>query len=161
MTAGVLNAAAHPDEPGARRVFLTAIGGGVFGNDMMWVQDAMKRAFDKFKGYNLEVTLVSYGRQTPEFRPLLAAFGGTTDSEAESGEVGVGEVGGRRGPVPETSQAKARVLAAKEARDKERAEKVKAMSKAKAGQDFLFPASKLGEGDNAGFLQDRLKEEGF
>jgi len=71
MIAGILNAAAHPEERGARRVFLTAIGGGVFGNDMKWVQDAMKRAFHKFQGYNLEVTLVSYGTQTAEFQPLL------------------------------------------------------------------------------------------
>lgn len=72
MLAGILNAAAHPEEPGARRMFLTAVGGGVFGNDMMWVQDAMKRAFDKFKGYELEVILVSYGSATPQFRPLLS-----------------------------------------------------------------------------------------
>lgn len=71
MIAGILNAAAHPEKRGSRRVFLTAIGGGVFGNDMKWVQDAMKRAFDKFKGYELEVTLVSYGSSTPEFRSLL------------------------------------------------------------------------------------------
>jgi len=71
MIAGILNAAAHPDEPGARRVFLTAIGGGVFGNDMVWVHDAMQRAFDKFSSYGLEVILVSYGIPTPEFQTLL------------------------------------------------------------------------------------------
>jgi len=71
MLAAVLNAAAHPGEPGARRVFLSAIGGGVFGNEMSWVQAAMKKAFEKFKGYDLEVTLVSFGSSTPEFRPLL------------------------------------------------------------------------------------------
>jgi len=71
MIAGILNAAAHPKEPGARRVFLTAIGGGVFGNEMTWVHDAMQRALDKFNCYGLEVTLVSYGIPTPEFQTLL------------------------------------------------------------------------------------------
>jgi len=71
LIAGLLNAAAHPNKRGARRVFLTAIGGGVFGNDMAWVQEAMRSAFDKFQGYELEVILVSYGSPTPEFRPLL------------------------------------------------------------------------------------------
>jgi len=140
MSAGLLNAAAHPEEPGARRVFLTAIGGGVFGNDMMWVQDAMKRAFDKFKGYNLEVTLVSYGRPTPEFQPLLSsAPGGQTPSLA--------------------NQATA---AAPSAKAKARAEKLTVLSEAKAGgKAFLFTADKLGEGSNTGTLQARLKEEGF
>merc|ERR1712066_741241 len=36
MIAGILNAFAHPKELGAKRVFLSAIGGGVFGNDMIW-----------------------------------------------------------------------------------------------------------------------------
>lgn len=71
MIAGILNAAAHPKERGSRRVFLTAIGGGVFGNDMKWVQDAMKEAFAKFHNYGLEVVLVSYGSSTPEFADLL------------------------------------------------------------------------------------------
>lgn len=71
MIAGILNAAAHIEEQGARRIFLTAIGGGVFGNDMMWVQDAIQRSLDKFRDYDLSVTLVSYGKATPEFRPLL------------------------------------------------------------------------------------------
>jgi len=73
MIAGILNAAAHPKQPGSRRVFLTAIGGGVFGNDMRWVRDAMKAAFDKFQGYGLEVTLVSYGTRTFEFRSLATS----------------------------------------------------------------------------------------
>jgi hypothetical protein len=73
MIAGILNAAAHPKQPGSRRVFLTAIGGGVFGNDMRWVRDAMKRAFDKFQSYGLEVTLVSYGTRTLEFRSLATS----------------------------------------------------------------------------------------
>lgn len=65
------NVLRHPEEPGARKVFLTALGGGVFGNEMSWIQDAMRKAFDKFKKLNLEVILVSYGEPTPEFESLL------------------------------------------------------------------------------------------
>mmetsp|Transcript_87803 Transcript_87803/g.221557 ORF Transcript_87803/g.221557 Transcript_87803/m.221557 type:complete len:381 (-) Transcript_87803:21-1163(-) len=61
----------HPKEPGARKVFLTAVGGGVFGNDMSWIQEAMHKAFRKFKHVGLEVFLVSYGRPCPVFQGLL------------------------------------------------------------------------------------------
>jgi len=156
MTAGLLNAAAHPEEPGARRVFLTAIGGGVFGNDMMWVQDAMKRAFEKFKDYNLEVTLVSYGRPTPEFQPLLSsAHGGQTPSLANQATAAARE---KQRQWPDASLANQ----ATSAKAKARAEKLTALSEAKAGgKAFLFTADKLGEGSNTGTLQARLKEEGF
>jgi hypothetical protein len=71
MLAAILNAARHPNEPGARRVFLTAIGGGVFGNDMKWIEVAMQKAFKKVGNFKLEVILVSYGFPTSEFQSLL------------------------------------------------------------------------------------------
>jgi len=61
----------HPEEPGARRVFLTAVGGGVFGNDMSWISEAMKKALGKFEHVGLEVMLVSYGRPTRAFQDLI------------------------------------------------------------------------------------------
>jgi len=47
-------------QPGARRVFLTCLGGGVFGNPMEWITDAMEEAFTKFENVNLEICIVTY-----------------------------------------------------------------------------------------------------
>jgi len=71
LYAAVENYRRHPDEPGARKVFLTAVGGGVFGNDIKWIHAAMRKAFDKFEHVGLEVILVSYGRPCRTFRDLL------------------------------------------------------------------------------------------
>jgi len=45
---------------GCRPVFLTYLGGGVFGNDDAWITDAIVRAVRRVGG--LDVRLVSYGR---------------------------------------------------------------------------------------------------
>lgn len=71
LYAAVENWLRHPDEPGARRVFLTAVGGGVFGNEIAWIAEAMKLAFEKFAHVGLEIVIVSFGGRTPPFRPLL------------------------------------------------------------------------------------------
>lgn len=70
LYAAVLNAQKHPDEPGAKRVFLTCLGGGVFGNPVRWITDAMDRAFEKFKDCDLNVFVVSYGRSDPDVLAL-------------------------------------------------------------------------------------------
>lgn len=46
--------------PGPRRVYLTCLGGGVFGNPMEWITDAMEEAFSKFENVDLEVCIVTY-----------------------------------------------------------------------------------------------------
>jgi hypothetical protein len=49
--------------PGGRvAVFLTALGGGAFGNDFEWIRDAIEEALDKFDGWPLDVALVHYAR---------------------------------------------------------------------------------------------------
>lgn len=66
----VQNAVRNRESPGSRKVFLTAVGGGVFGNEMEWVRDAIQRALEKFRDFGLEVYLVSYGAKTREFVQL-------------------------------------------------------------------------------------------
>ena len=46
---------------GTKRVLLTAVGGGVFGNASDWVASAIARAYDKFKHSGLNVSIVYYG----------------------------------------------------------------------------------------------------
>ena len=55
-----------------RRVFLTRLGGGAFGNPPGWITDAIAAALDAYASADLDVTLVSYGYPDPANRPLLA-----------------------------------------------------------------------------------------
>jgi len=74
----VENALRHLDAPGARKVFLTAVGGGVFGNDMEWVHDAILRAIRLFEPVGLEVYLVSFRASDPAFARLEEGWKKTT-----------------------------------------------------------------------------------
>mmetsp|Transcript_11328 Transcript_11328/g.24974 ORF Transcript_11328/g.24974 Transcript_11328/m.24974 type:complete len:425 (-) Transcript_11328:45-1319(-) len=68
------------DPKGAHKVFLTAVGGGVFGNRMEWIGSAIDAALKKFKHVPLEVILVSYSSSTPEFKRLEDEYSGTDNS---------------------------------------------------------------------------------
>ena len=62
LAVGVLNG----QRTGNRRVFLTQLGGGAFGNVPSWIDDALDRAIDIARGWNLpngflDVVLVRYG----------------------------------------------------------------------------------------------------
>eukprot|EP00746_Dinoflagellata_sp_MGD_P148609 gnl/MRDRNA2_/MRDRNA2_80802_c0_seq1.p1 gnl/MRDRNA2_/MRDRNA2_80802_c0~~gnl/MRDRNA2_/MRDRNA2_80802_c0_seq1.p1 ORF type:complete len:146 (-),score=16.87 gnl/MRDRNA2_/MRDRNA2_80802_c0_seq1:109-546(-) len=63
---GLLTALRHGGDdprlrlPGPRRVYLTCLGGGVFGNPMSWITTAMKEALSKFENVDLEVCIVTY-----------------------------------------------------------------------------------------------------
>lgn len=47
---------------GSNRLFLTLVGGGVFGNKTQWILDAIKKSVQKFRNTDLEVSVVSYGQ---------------------------------------------------------------------------------------------------
>lgn len=68
----VLNALRHSGEAGSRRVFLTAVGGGVFGNSMEWVASAIRGAMRclQAQGLALEVRIVGYGAVDPVLKAL-------------------------------------------------------------------------------------------
>ena len=66
------NALERPGSESARRVYLTAVGGGVFGNPLSWIGDAVSRALaaaDALAGVPLDVHLVTYCAPVP--RPFL------------------------------------------------------------------------------------------
>mmetsp|Transcript_9500 Transcript_9500/g.21100 ORF Transcript_9500/g.21100 Transcript_9500/m.21100 type:complete len:348 (-) Transcript_9500:113-1156(-) len=71
LYAAVENALRHGGERGSRRVFLTLLGNGVFGNKTSWVISAMQRAFRKFQGLGMEVYIVSFGQSTPGLEGLF------------------------------------------------------------------------------------------
>ncbi len=54
------------------RLFLTRLGGGVFGNRPEWISDAIRRALGLFAGAGLDVALVSYGRSDPNSAAIAA-----------------------------------------------------------------------------------------
>ena len=58
LAVGVLNAAST----GNNTVYLTALGGGAFGNNRSWIDAAIDRALTLFAGTELDVVMVSFGR---------------------------------------------------------------------------------------------------
>lgn len=68
--AALENLERHPNAPGAKKLFLTNLGGGAFGNEQNWILDAIKRAVTMFKYHGLEVILVCYGDVTAGPRQL-------------------------------------------------------------------------------------------
>lgn len=70
LWAAVLNA----QRTGSNIVFLTFLGGGVFGNDAAWITSAMRRAFQLASGFGLDVRLVSYGKPFPETLKMVDDF---------------------------------------------------------------------------------------
>lgn len=56
LCAAILNQQTY----GSNRLFLTLLGGGVFGNRETWIVDAIERAVNRYRDYDLCVEIVSY-----------------------------------------------------------------------------------------------------
>lgn len=56
---------------GNRRVYLTLLGGGAFGNNIDWILSAIRRSLEIFADCPLEVTIVSRNRSNPRLRELF------------------------------------------------------------------------------------------
>lgn len=61
-------------QTGNNKVYLTLLGGGVFGNEIAWITGAIKRALDLYKQVDLEVVIVSYGRSKDYIQELINQF---------------------------------------------------------------------------------------
>jgi len=59
LAVGVLKAQKMPT--GRAKVFLTALGGGAFGNQFEWIRDGLSDALHTHRDSPLDVTLVHYG----------------------------------------------------------------------------------------------------
>ncbi|MBK5914474.1 hypothetical protein [Rhodocyclus purpureus] len=73
LLAGILNAA-RPG--GSNSVYLTLLGGGVFGNRREWITDAIRRALDHVREQALDVCLVSYGQVPVDLKGLARDYEG-------------------------------------------------------------------------------------
>lgn len=65
-----LAAAAAAGHGGNRRLYLTRLGGGAFGNADDWINDAILAALDRVPGLDMDICLVSYGSSHPANRAL-------------------------------------------------------------------------------------------
>ena len=66
FAAAVLNAS----KSGNKSVYLTMLGGGAFGNEQVWIFDAIRRATKKFTDFDLDVKIVSFRQSNPAIRKL-------------------------------------------------------------------------------------------
>ena len=58
---------------GSTKVYLTLVGGGVFGNKNEWILDALERALRMYTNVPLDVMIVSYGNSQQIVRDFIAA----------------------------------------------------------------------------------------
>lgn len=56
---------------GNNKVYLTLVGGGVFGNDVDWIVAAIRRAVSLFPDSGLDVAIVSYGGSNRDIQALF------------------------------------------------------------------------------------------
>jgi hypothetical protein len=66
MCAAILNSTRN----GNNRLFLTLLGGGVFGNETAWIVGAIQRALNLYRDTGLDVAIVSYGSSKPYIQQL-------------------------------------------------------------------------------------------
>jgi hypothetical protein len=59
---------------GNRKLFLTLLGGGAFGNATNWIIPGIERALNLYRQIELDVNIVSYSRSNPEIRQLISRF---------------------------------------------------------------------------------------
>jgi len=58
--AALSNAANHKNHGASNVLYLTLVGGGVFGNELTWIFDSIRKAADKYKERNLKVIIVAF-----------------------------------------------------------------------------------------------------
>ncbi len=66
LAAAVLNAS----KSGSKLVYLTLLGGGAFGNDQVWILDAIRRAANLYATFDLAVKIVSFRHSNPAIHRL-------------------------------------------------------------------------------------------
>lgn len=70
LLAGLLNAA----RGGSKRVLLTRLGGGAFGNEDAWIDEALLRACRLLADADLDVAIVNHSRPAPRLYALVERF---------------------------------------------------------------------------------------
>ncbi|MDQ3005859.1 MAG: hypothetical protein M3R47_10835 [Chloroflexota bacterium] len=68
ICAAILNSVRNGDN----RLFLTLLGGGVFGNEIDWILRGIQRALRLYRNANIDVAIVSYGSSKREVQQLIS-----------------------------------------------------------------------------------------
>jgi hypothetical protein len=72
--ASICTAIVNSVKTGNNRLFLTLLGGGVFGNETDWIIGAIKRALDLYQDVDLDVAIVSYGASNQYVQQLMNQY---------------------------------------------------------------------------------------
>ena len=72
--ATILAAIINREQTGSNKLYLTMLGGGAFGNTEKWIYDSMRRALEKYRNFELDICIVSYGRSNAYARQLVRQF---------------------------------------------------------------------------------------
>ena len=67
-------AIANAATTGNRTLYLTSVGGGAFGNDRRWIENAIRRACQIFRHYDLDVKIVCYRSMDPGVEEFVRSF---------------------------------------------------------------------------------------
>jgi len=59
-------------------VFLTLVGGGVFGNEIAWIIHSLAVVLKKYQDFNLDVRVVTYHQPEVELQYLVKNFASWT-----------------------------------------------------------------------------------
>jgi len=70
LCVGILNTL----KTGNNKIYLTLIGGGVFGNKIAWIMDAIKRALNLYRNVNFDVVIVSHGHSNWHVQELIKQY---------------------------------------------------------------------------------------
>ncbi len=70
ICAGILNFL----NTGNNKVFLTLVGGGVFGNDISWIINAIHRVLNLYSHCGLDIVIVSYGASNMNVQKFICKF---------------------------------------------------------------------------------------
>lgn len=70
IIAAILNAS----QTGVNTVYLTLLGGDVFGNRDEWIIAAMERSIMKYRDHNLDIAIVSSGSSKPAIADLVSSL---------------------------------------------------------------------------------------
>jgi hypothetical protein len=62
------------EQTGSKKLFLTLVGGGAFGNPNNWIFDALRLVFRRFATAPLDVAIVSYGRSNADLQQFLRNY---------------------------------------------------------------------------------------
>jgi hypothetical protein len=79
----------HSGQGGSNKVFLTLLGGGVFGNSFDWIANAIGKAVKKFTNTGLDVRIVFYGPVCNEVKMMIKDYNDSlvkVESEPEEKE---------------------------------------------------------------------------